>query len=106
LLPADQARVPAQAFAALWVAVSRELDDKFFGLDSRRMKVGSLALLCHAVLGSINLDRELKQVLRGFSVFLDYVRGDLTLEEGHAVVTPDNRIEVPAARRFADERSW
>jgi len=53
LLQAAHARVPAQAFSALWLAVSRELDDEFFGLDRRRMKVGSFALLCHAVLGHL-----------------------------------------------------
>lgn len=103
LLNAPHARVPAQAFAALWLAVSRELDDEFFGLDSRRMKVGSFALLCHAVLASANLDRALKHVLRGFAVFLDDVRADLSLDGRDAVVTVDNRIEDLSARRFADE---
>ena len=51
LLAADAARVPATAFAALWLAVGEALDDEFFGLDSRRMKVGSFALLCHALVG-------------------------------------------------------
>src|SRR5262249_26821194 len=45
LLDAAQGRVPAHAFSALWLAVSREIDDEFFGLDRRRMKVGSFALL-------------------------------------------------------------
>lgn len=31
--------VPATAFSALWLAVARELDDEFFGLDRRSMKV-------------------------------------------------------------------
>src|SRR5262245_53488622 len=44
------ARVDADAFGQLWLAVARELDDEFFGLDSRRMKVGSFALLCRALL--------------------------------------------------------
>lgn len=103
LLAAPQARVQAQSFAALWLAVSKELDDEFFGLDSRRMKVGSFALLCHAVLGSANLDRALKHVLRGFGVFLDDVRAELSLDEQDAVVSVENRIAEPAAHRFADE---
>lgn len=103
LLAAPHARVPAQSFAALWLAVSRELDDEFFGLDSRRMKVGSFALLSHAVIASANLDRALKHVLRGFRVFLDDVRADLSLDEQDAVVTLENRITAPDARRFADE---
>ncbi|HEU0201452.1 MAG TPA: AraC family transcriptional regulator ligand-binding domain-containing protein, partial [Burkholderiaceae bacterium] len=45
LLPVPHARVTAESFAAVWLAVARELDDEFFGLDRRRMKVGSFALL-------------------------------------------------------------
>ena len=50
LLGVQSARVPAEAFAAVWLAVARELDDEFFGLDRRRMKVGSFAFLCQAAL--------------------------------------------------------
>ena len=95
--------MPAQAFSALWQAVARELDDEFFGLDRRRMKVGSFALLCHAVLPSAHLERALRQMLRGFGVFLDDVSAALSLQDGAAVVTLDNRIADPEARRFADE---
>jgi AraC-like DNA-binding protein len=103
LLAVPHARVPAPAFSALWLAVARELDDEFFGLDRRAMKVGSFALLCQAVLGCENLDRALKRMLRGFSLFLDDVQADLRLEERQAVVRLSNRIEPAADRRFADE---
>ena len=93
-----------QSFAALWLAVAREIDDEFFGLDSRRMKVGSFALLCHAVLGSGNLDRAVKHMLRGFGVFLDDIAAELRLEEQQAVIGVSNRIaDAASARRFADE---
>ena len=103
LLGADHARVPADAFAAVWLAVARELDDEFFGLDRRRMKCGSFALLSHAVLHSENLERALKRILRGFAVFLDDIRGELRVEGRDAVIALSNRIEPAAARRFADE---
>ncbi len=103
LLAVPHARVTAECFAALWLAAARELDDEFFGLDRRRMKVGSFALLCHAALGSGNLDRALKQVLRGMALFLDDVAGELRLEEGQAAVIVDNRIGQAPERRFADE---
>ena len=103
LLAAPDARIPAELFAALWLAVAREMDDEFFGLDGRRMKVGSFALLCHAVLHSGNLDRAVKHILRGFAVFLDDIGADLHLEEREAVIAITNRIEDPEARRFADE---
>jgi AraC-like DNA-binding protein len=103
LLGAPNARVPAQSFAALWLAVARRIDDEFFGLDRRRMKVGSFALLSHAVLNSANLDRAVKHILRGFAVFLDEISADLRLEQQHAVITVANRIADAEARRFADE---
>jgi AraC-like DNA-binding protein len=103
LLAARHARVPARAFSALWLAISRELDDEFFGLDSRRMKMGSFALLCHAVLASANIDRAVRHILRGFGVLLDDIEGSLSLQDQHAVITIENRMSGPAARRFADE---
>ena len=73
------------------------------GLDRRRMKVGSFALLSHAVLNSGNLDRAVKHILRGFAVFLDEISADLRLEQQQAVITVANRIADPEALRFADE---
>lgn len=103
LLQADAARVPAPAFSALWLAVAREMDDEFFGLDRRGMKVGSFALICQAVISCENLDRAIKRMLRGFSLFLDEVQGELLLEGDDAVLQVHNRIVVPEMRRFADE---
>lgn len=103
LLDSGTARVPAGAFSTLWLAVARELDDEFFGLDRRAMKVGSFALLCQAVLGCANLDRALRRMLRGFSLFLDDIDGELMLDDGQATVRIVNRIAAPDDRRFADE---
>lgn len=103
LLAADAARVPAAAFAALWLAVGEVLDDEFFGLDSRRMKVGSFALLCHALMGQGTVERALRQALRGFALFLDDIGVVLSADGGEAVLMIANRIEGADARRFADE---
>jgi len=103
LLAVPAARVPAAAFSALWLAVAGELDDEFFGLDRRAMKVGSFALLCQAVLGCSTLDRALRRMLRGLSLFLDEIRGELLLEGDQAVVRLIDRIEPAPARLFADE---
>lgn len=103
LLAVPEARVPASSFAALWLAIAHRIDDEFFGLDRRRMKVGSFALLCHAVLPSETLDRALRLLLRGFTTVLDDIGAGLSLEGSQAVVTLANRIADPDARRFADE---
>lgn len=111
----DQARVPATAFAALWMAVAQLLDDEFFGLDRRRMKVGSFALLCHAVAGQPTVARGLRQALRGFALFLDDIEARLAVANGVARIAIHHRETVPGgreavqpgasedARRFADE---
>lgn len=103
LLGASHARVPAESYSALWLAVALELDDEFFGLDRRRMKCGSFALLCRAVLHSENLARALRRMLRGFGVLLDDVHAELRVEGRDAVIEVTNRIADAAARRFADE---
>ncbi len=103
LLQASHARVPADAYSTLWLAVARELDDEFFGLDARRMKVGSFALVCQAVLSCADLGHALKRMLRGFSMFLDDIRGELHLDGQEAVLQVSNHIAGEADRRFADE---
>jgi AraC-like DNA-binding protein len=103
LLEQPNARVPASAYSALWLAVAREINDEFFGLDRRSMKVGSFALICQAVISCADLDRALKRMLRGFALFLDQVQPELHLEGNEAVVRITNRIEDEADRRFADE---
>ncbi len=96
-------RVPAAAFSCLWLAVGRELDDEFFGLDRRTMKVGSYALLCQAVISCTTMERALKRILRGFVVFLDQVSGELRVQGDRAELRVHNRIQAPDDRRFADE---
>lgn len=102
-LSQDQARVPARAFSALWLAVARQLDDEFFGLDSRSMKVGSFALICQAAISCPTLGAALKRTLRGFAVFLSDVSARLVVDGQGARVCVCNRIQDAADRRFADE---
>lgn len=97
------ARVPAEAFSDLWLGVAKELDDEFFGLDHRSMRVGSFALICQAVISCSDLDSALKRMLRGFGLFLNDVAAELLVEDSKATISISNRIEDEADRRFADE---
>lgn len=103
LLRQPQARVTAERFGALWLAVARERDDEFFGLDRRRMKLGSFGLLVRAALPAADLGRALQRLLHGYRTIFDDVAPGLQLDGRCAVVTIDNRIADPTARRFADE---
>lgn len=98
-----QARVTADAFASLWRAVAREMDDEFFGLDRRRMKVGSFGLLCRAALHGRDLGHALQRLLHGFGLIFDDLSAALRVTQRQAVVEIRNRIAEPEARRFADE---
>ncbi|WP_157271225.1 AraC family transcriptional regulator [Azohydromonas aeria] len=103
LLRTAQSRVTADAFAALWLAVAAEMDDEFFGLDPRRMKPGSFALLCRSLLPAVDLGQALRRVLRGFQCLLDDVSGDLQVLGDEAVLRVRLRQADPDARRFACE---
>jgi len=102
-LASPGARVDAAAFGRLWLAVARELDDEFFGLDSRRMKVGSFALLCRALLSHQTVGGALREAQRGFALFLDDLRIELAVDGRRAQLALHSRVAMPAARRFADE---
>lgn len=103
LLARADARVPAAAFARLWMAIARLIDDEFFGLDARRMKVGAFAMLCHSLAGQPTLDRALRMALRGFNLFFDHITATLRVAGGRATVLIANRIQPPEARLFAEE---
>jgi AraC-like DNA-binding protein len=110
LVAEPAARVPAAAFARLWMAVARLLDDEFFGLDARRMKVGTFAMLCHALAGQATVGAALQQAVRGFGLFFDDIGTSLRVAGGTATLTLSNRIAASRqdadaldARRFADE---
>lgn len=71
MLAVPQARVTAASYSALWLAVAAALGDEFFGQDSRPMKPGSFALLCHGAAGARTLGQAMERVAQGFGVFLD-----------------------------------
>ncbi len=109
-LARPDARVPAAAFAALWLGVAQALDDEFFGLDARRMKVGTFAMLCHALAGQAEVGAALRLALRGFGLCLDDIGLSLRSGAGQACITISSRIaagradaDAQDARRFADE---
>src|SRR6201996_9048027 len=98
LLQSPQARVSAKHYGALWRLIAARLDDEFFGQDARRMKVGSFAMLCHAVLGCKTLKQALERSLRFYGLILDDISGSLRREGSMAVV-------ALADRRTPGERS-
>src|SRR5216683_6359231 len=103
LLQVPQARVSAKVYGALWRAIALALDDEFFGQDSRRMKSGSFAMLCHAVVACKSLRNALERSLRFYALILDDI--SVTLEESaeEARLVLHERAAGAGRRVFAHE---
>lgn len=103
LLQMPQARVSAEHYGALWRAIAAALDDEFFGQDSRRMKAGSFAMLCHAVLGCKTLGQALDRSLRFYALILDDISGSAERDAKEARIILHERVADAGQRVFAHE---
>jgi AraC-like DNA-binding protein len=103
LLHVPQARVSAKHYGALWRAIAAALDDEFFGQDSRRMKVGSFAMLCHAVLSCKTLGQALERSLRFYALILDDISGSAERDGEEARIVLHERLPGASHRVFAHE---
>jgi AraC-like DNA-binding protein len=103
LLQVPQARVSAKHYGALWRAIALALDDEFFGQDSRRMKAGSFAMLCHSVLGCKSLGHALERSLRFYALILDDISGTLMRDTTEARIVLHERVAGASRRVFAHE---
>ncbi|MDD0974128.1 AraC family transcriptional regulator [Pseudomonas fontis] len=97
------ARVPAKAFARLWLILIEALNDEFFNLDSHGMPLGSFALICRGLIQEPNLEKALRQCLGNFGLFLRDLRGSLTVRGQRAVISLQSQIDDPLARVYAEE---
>ncbi|MDP9088911.1 MAG: AraC family transcriptional regulator [Pseudomonadota bacterium] len=101
LLLSPQARVSAKHYGALWRLVAISLDDEFFAQDSRRMKCGSFAMICHSVVGCKTLGQAMDRSLRFYALFLDDICCKLDTEGAEARITLHS--QQGPARVFAHE---
>jgi AraC-like DNA-binding protein len=103
LLQVPQARVSAKHYGALWRNIALALDDEFFGQDSRRMKAGTFAMLCHAAVACKTLGQALDRSLRFFSLILDDISGTLMRDASEARIVLHERVAGAGQRVFAHE---
>jgi AraC-like DNA-binding protein len=66
-------RVTPLAYSRMLKLIAQVLDDEMFGLDRRRMKVGSFAMVCHAAVHTPTLGKALAVICRFFGLLLDDV---------------------------------
>ncbi|MBK4739287.1 AraC family transcriptional regulator [Noviherbaspirillum pedocola] len=103
LLQSPQSRVTAQNFSTLWLGVARELDDELFAQDSRRMKVGSFAMLCQLLIHCDTLNTALLRMARFFNLILDDFYCNLETDAQHAFLTIREQPGPRAPRVFGYE---
>lgn len=103
LISDPTAKVPAKAFATLWLNQIRYLDDEFFGLDSHGMPLGSFALICRSLIQERTLQKALRQCLINFSLFLKDFRGALTVVEDRAVISLETNARNEVVCRLGEE---
>ena len=103
LLQVPQARVSAKHYGALWRTIALALDDEFFGQDSRRMKAGSFAMLCHSVVGCKTLGQALDRSLRFYALILDDFSGTLMRDGQEARIVLHEKVAGANLRVFAHE---
>ena len=101
LLQVPQARVSVKQYGELWRLIAVTLDDEFFGQDARRMKAGTFAMICHAVLNSTSLGHALERSLRYYALILDDISGKL-VRRGNEAAIELHETNVPG-RVFAHE---
>ncbi|MBK5001140.1 AraC family transcriptional regulator [Pseudomonas sp. S31] len=98
-----QGRVPAQAFARLWLDMIELLDDEFFNLDSHGMPLGSFALICRGLVQEPNLEKALRQCIGYFGLFLRDLEAGVAVRGGRAVISVQSTIADPLTRVYAEE---
>jgi AraC-like DNA-binding protein len=103
LLQVPQARVSAKHYGALWRTIALALDDEFFGQDSRRMKSGTFAMLCHSVLNCKSLGQAIDRSLRFYALILDDISGSCERDAREARIVLHERAAGASQRVFAHE---
>ncbi|MEP6883130.1 MAG: AraC family transcriptional regulator [Gammaproteobacteria bacterium] len=103
LLEVPQARVSAKHYGALWRTIALALDDEFFGQDSRRMKAGTFAMICHAAVACKTLGQALDRSLRFYALILDDISGTCERDLTEARIVLHERVAGRSQRVFAHE---
>lgn len=101
VLQQPDSRIPAAAFARLWLGVAQATNDEFFACDRRPLKVGSFATLCHLALHARHLRQAMVRAARLMNLLLDDTHISLVLGEFDAELIFETRGNAP--RVFAHE---
>ncbi|MDO6592182.1 MULTISPECIES: AraC family transcriptional regulator [Rhodobacterales] len=80
-------QLDTQEFGRVWLEISYQMNDEFFGLGTRAMRPGSTTLLGHSIRGAATFDVALRRSLRFLKVVLDDPYGTIDVEGRNCVIT-------------------
>ena len=99
-------RIDVVEYSKLWRRLARHFDDEFFGMDARRMRVGSFAFVCRAAMAQSTLDSALRVALDFFGLTFEGFHGELKRSESLAEVTLVENADAPPLRAFGYFTFW
>jgi len=99
------ARIDVAEFSKLWRRLARHFDDEFFGMDPRRLRVGSFAFICRAAMDQPTLDSAMRVALDFFGLTFEGFRGELSRSESLAEIVLQES-SAPPLRAFGYFTFW
>ncbi len=99
------ARIDVAEFSKLWRRLARHFDDEFFGMDPRRLRVGSFAFVCRAAMAQPTLDSAMRVALDFFGLTFEGFRGELSRSESLAEIVLQESSALPL-RAFGYFTFW
>lgn len=102
----DRVDVPitSDKFGKLWWSIAAAIDDEFFGMADRPMRVGAFELMCHAAMQTRTLEEAMRRTIGFLRCVLDNPHGELQVRDGEARIS----LHDPSGPRsaFAYRTYW
>lgn len=94
----DEPRVPVALYGRLWRRLALRFDDEFFGMDHRRLRSGSFALLCRLGLTQSRLGDALELALAFLNLGFERLEAQLVQQRSLAsILLRDPEGQTPRA---------
>ena len=103
LLAKANARLSAESVRLFWLAMDQELNDEFFGFDSRGLPSGSFALICRALIQEPTLGKALTRCLSYLGLFIQDISARLEIRGTQARILLETRMPKGLRGHAAEE---
>ncbi|MBO6919077.1 MAG: AraC family transcriptional regulator [Rhizobiaceae bacterium] len=85
--PGDIDHLNTIEFGKIWLELSYQMQDEFFGLGKRALRPGSTTLLGHAVASATTFEIYLNRLLRFFKVTIEEPYGLISRDDNNCIIT-------------------